>query len=63
MKRDEPTLNSTDLLDIWSILSTMILWSCKNLRNAILRATSIAVDPLSEKNVRDAQPVQVNQMK
>ena len=28
-----------------------------NLRNAILSAISIAVDPLSEKYVREAQPV------
>ena len=36
----------------------MASWSHQNLRNAILRAISIAVDPLSEKKVRDAQPVQ-----
>ena len=36
----------------------MASWSDQNLRNAILRAISIAVDPLSEKKVRDAQPAQ-----
>lgn len=51
------TLSSMHLSAVFSLRkSKSDPCSKKNFRNAILRATSIAVDPLSEKYALEAQP-------
>jgi len=55
----ELTMSSVGLSFVVSSWQSAISpWSTENLRNAILSAISIAVDPLSEKYAREAQPAQ-----
>lgn len=54
-RRDYLTLNSTPLPPVVEGLQRP--WSTMYFRKAILMATSIDVDPLSEKNTRSAHPV------
>lgn len=61
---EEYTLSSVQLPfgpSLWK--SAWIPWSDVYLRNAIFSAISTAVDPLSEKKVRDAHPVNTKRQK